>query len=303
VRRTVVVADGEVLLDQQVPGGGPGAEGHAVHGVLPDVVGLVAAAGSWVPYVAVEASRVEASVSLRVAGRAGGEEHHVAGEDFHARKVRVGGWRHDHFQNHAEEVWRGNAEQVAAEVVSLVRRSGARLVVVAGDVRARQALEQELAGETRAEVVGVDVNALAEGSSDDQVEETLAAALSDHQRRRLDSVLDRLAAGLDPESAGGRTAVEGVPAVVEALQQAQVEVLLLHPVALGDERLAVLAEAPWVATGTGDQPVEPLGEAAAADALLRAASLTDAEVLVLEDPHPQLAAGAAAVLRWAAPSA
>jgi hypothetical protein len=100
----------------------------------------------------------------------------------------------------------------------------------------------------------------------------------------------------------GTTGVEGIDAVVASLQQSQVQVLLVHPDGLDDRRLPVLAEAPWVAGTPGEQPVEELATVGAADALVRAAVLTDAEVLVLDDPHPQLGAGIAAVLRWSTPA-
>jgi hypothetical protein len=295
VQRTVVVNAEGILLDEQIPAR-TAAAGRAVFGTLPDAVPLLAEATSWVPYVIVQTQRAHAAVALRVAGRSGGVEREVEGEDFHMRKVRVGGWAHRRIQQHAEEVWEGNAEAVAEEVVRVLRRSRAQLVVVAGDVRARQALEAELneTGEVTAEVVGIDANTLPEGSSTEALDTGLQEALGEQERRRLDDVLDRLAQGVGR----GDTGVEGVPAVVGALQQAKVDVLLLHPGGLVDQQLGALADAPWVATRAEEQPVEPLGDAPAGDTLARAAVLTNADVVVLEDPHPQLGDGAAAVLRW-----
>src|SRR5690606_21584089 len=103
----------------------------------------------------------------------------------------------------------------------------------------------------------------------------------------------------------------GIHAVVGALQQAQVETLLLDARMLdSDGTLLALSEAPWVANGTADAfDAGPGTPVPVVEALVRAAVLTDADVLFIEDDldegeprsddeaHPPVAA-----LRWPAAS-
>src|SRR5437764_181382 len=71
-----------------------------------------------------------------------GEE---SGSDPNLRKSNPGGWSQRRYQNRAENLWEQNAKSVADQVASLVDETGARLVVVAGDVRAVQLLREHLA--------------------------------------------------------------------------------------------------------------------------------------------------------------
>src|SRR5690606_21388574 len=119
---------------------------------------------------------------------------------------------------------------------------------------------------------------------------------------------DALALVIEVDADNGAS---GVTAVVGALQQAQVETLLLHErMSESDRMLLALPEAPWIAVGEADAfdagPGIPMP---AIEALARAALLTDAEVIFIEDepeegepresdeiPEPL------AVLRWPAAS-
>ncbi|KQO01511.1 hypothetical protein ASF21_07710 [Arthrobacter sp. Leaf234] len=95
--------------------------------------------------------------------------------------------------------------------------------------------------------------------------------------------------------------------MITALQQAQVEVLLLETTAWDGETLLALDAAPWVAISEADTAgAGVLGEVPAVAGLLRAAALTDAQVTMypsgaLEEKP------VAALLRWptgpAAPTA
>lgn len=86
---------------------------------------------------------------------------------------------------------------------------------------------------------------------------------------------------------------------MHALQQAQVDVLILNDAALAERTLLALDAEPWIALAEEESlAANVLGKVPAPAALLRAAALTDARVLLV--PGPVLPAGAdtAALLRW-----
>src|SRR5205823_13146585 len=68
----------------------------------------------------------------------------TVGEDYPLRKVQAGGWSHRRYQQRAENTWEHNAKNVATEVTRLAERVDARIVIVAGDVRALEPLRQDL---------------------------------------------------------------------------------------------------------------------------------------------------------------
>jgi hypothetical protein len=110
--------------------------------------------------------------------------------------------------------------------------------------------------------------------------------------------MDRLAmqeGQANPESA------TGVGAVVHALQQAQVEVLIFNDAGLSDRTLLALDAEPWIATTEEESlAANTLDAVPAAAALLRAAALTDARVLLVPGPVLPEGVEVAALLRWPA---
>jgi len=91
----------------------------------------------------------------------------------------------------------------------------------------------------------------------------------------------RTRASIDDGSAGA----VGVAEVTAALQQARVDTLLLDNRMLDDERtLLALDAAPWVATDESERlAAGVIGRIPIAEALARAAVLTDARVVIEED--------------------
>ncbi len=65
-------------------------------------------------------------------------------EHPYIRKIQPGGWSQRRYQQRAENSWRAVAGEVADRVTGHVEANGARLVVVAGDVRAVQQLRDLL---------------------------------------------------------------------------------------------------------------------------------------------------------------
>lgn len=291
-RRTVVVADDGVLMDVAYEVALLGPDGWE-HGPLPRLVPLLRDAAQWVPYLLVEVGHTEGVLHHRVAGRAGERMTEVAGETDHARKVSPGGWSQRRWQNHVDEVWRGNAQQLAEEAARHAAGTPpVELVVVTGDVQVRPRLVQELKGRTQVEVVELETQTLPAGADDGALVAGLEEALEGRWERRLAGELDRIR-----EREGVAGAV-GPSAVVDCLVQSQVGTLLLRPDALLPGTVSALREEPWVARGGEVQVAQALAGAPADEALARAALLTDAEVLVVDDDLPELERGCAASLRW-----
>src|SRR5690606_39219249 len=228
----------------------------------------------------VETARDGADLSLERLGRGAPEQvEHIDGEDDPITKVNPGGWSQARYQRSVEEVWQRNQDEVAEAVDRIVREHRPEHVFVTGDAHARGLLLESISTESLARVVEVDVDTRAAGADDtalmEEIDRTVAAAADD----RIAAVRDR-AAERDAENGAS-----GIGAVVGALQQAQVQTLLLDPRMIdGDDTLIALSDSPWVAIGPADTfDAGPGTRVSAVEALVRAAVLTDAEVLFLED--------------------
>jgi hypothetical protein len=272
---------------------------------IPDLLPLVKHRPEEFPYVVAEVSREHGEIRLHYAGgRAPASAEEVQGETEHIKKFQGGGWAHLRFQHHTEDVWRRNADQVAGEIDRVVGSSGARLVVLAGDIHARRLVQEQLSKSTQALVSVVDSHTHTAGADESLLEDQVNQRVAERWASEQQDIMDRLAmqeGQANPESA------TGMGAVVHALQQAQVEVLILDDAALAERTLLALDAEPWIATAEEESlAANVLGKVPAPAALLRAAALTDARVLLV--PGPVLPAGTdvAALLRWptgpAAPS-
>jgi hypothetical protein len=248
-----------------------------------------------VPYVVVEAGRDGAEISVQEGGQ---ERRHdtVEGEDVHLSKVRGGGWSHRRMQQHTEEVWRRNAAEVADAVDKVWRRSHARLLVLAGDVRAREKVRSNLPAHLVDALVEVDRNTRPEGASAEAVDATLEATIERLRAEERRAALDRLC------ESGNEHGVVGLEATVDGLRQSRVEVLLLDVEAARRRHLTVLDGQPWVAHGgVPEHLAEPIGDLPADTALLRAAALTGAGLLFVDAEDLPGEEGVAGLVRWDAP--
>lgn len=294
VSHFLVLRGGEVLLQELLPGQ-PRAEHAVSYGLVPGLLPLIAHRPRDLSYVVVEANREGGVVKLfRLGSSAPESEEEIEGETEQIRKVQLGGWSHRRFQQHAEETWKRNEAQIAESIDELVRTEKVELVLISGDVRAQQLLRDQLGSAAQKVAVLVAGNTRAEGSSDEPLEHEIETRIAELLALEERTALDRLAQ--ETASTGGLGEV-GLGAVVHALQQSQVDTLLVSQSLLADRTLLALATEPWVATA----PEETLGATVvghvpAADALVRAAMLTDAKVLALGDQ--ELPQGVAALLRW-----
>lgn len=303
--RWLVARGGEIVADEGFASARRGAE-RITHGTFPEVVPLLRHHGGERRILVVQTGRDGAELSLERLGRTDPEKvQHIEGEEHPITKVSPGGWSQARFQRSVEEVWQHNQSEVGEAVDRLVRAHRPEHIFVTGDAHVRGLLLENIGADALALVVEVDADTRADGADDTALVEAIDETTALAHGGRVSAVRDR-AAERDAENGAS-----GVNAVVGALQQAQVDTLLLDE-RMTDDRQTLLAlpEAPWVAIGEADAfdagPGVPMP---AVEALVRAALLTDAEVVFLEDepaegepreeaePHPPLAA-----LRWPAAS-
>jgi hypothetical protein len=188
----------------------------------PDLLPVLRQLPGRIPHIVVLIDRVGADITVAgVPGRPEAEET-VEGDSFRIRKVKVGGWAHDHWHNSAEEQWADNAGRVADDIASYVRRHGARFILVAGDVRARQHLLDKAGDAWKDLVVTMDEGGRAAGADREPVERRAAELAAEHEAADDARVLEQIEAA----SAHGLS-VTGTALVVEALRKGQVETLVL----------------------------------------------------------------------------
>jgi hypothetical protein len=230
-RALVVASDGSVVLDEALAAT-PLRE-LVEWSPQPDLVPVLRQLPGRIPHVVAVVDRVGADVTLAgVPGRPE-EQDTVEGETFHIRKLKVGGWAQDHWQNSVEEQWAENAGRVADDIGSQVRRHGARFVLVAGDVRARQQLLDKAADSWKGLVVTMDEGGRAAGADREPVARREEELVAEYEAADDARVLEQLAAA----SAHGLS-VTGTALAVEALRKGQVETLVLAEPP-DDERLMV----------------------------------------------------------------
>lgn len=293
VSRLVVAEDGELRIDELILG--PRVDDEvATFGPVPDLTPLVEHRPEDFRYLVIEVSRDGGELRL-YSTRDAAPVHHddIAGDTDSLHKVQVGGWSQARYQRHTEEVWKHNQSEIADAVERVVTDHRPRVVVLSGDVRARQLLAERLGPASRAVLSMVPTDTRADGASD--------AALAEHLERRLREVGDQdreatLGRILDQ---GGKDGAHGVGEVVAALRQSQVEVMLLDFGALRDRTLLALDAEPWVATAPEDAlDARVLDAVPAAVGLLRAAALTGARVMRASRDELPRRHEVAALLRW-----
>ena len=291
--RFLVVADGEAIVDEILAG--PMASAEMVSfSAVPNLLPLLVDRSRNALYLIVEAGR-EGGEIRAVRARHSTVVHHedVEGRTDSLNKVQAGGPSHSRYQHHSEEIWKQNQNQLAESVDALGRELRPRFVVLAGDLRAVQLLAEELAPASKEIASTVATHVRAAGSSRDALNEHVNARLDDIRVNDETAAVDRLSAG-DFENGA-----VGVGAVLHALQQGQVESMLLDLGALGNRTLFALQSEPWVASAPEEARGVPVLEAVpAAVSLARAALVADSRLMFVEDGRLPEHAGVAAVLRW-----
>lgn len=300
VARYVLVRDDELVLSEVLPGHLHGQESIGT-GAVPDLLPLLAHRPFDLPFLVVTVGREGGGFrSYRLGHAATGaaeDEQRVQGRTDTLHKAKSGaGWKQPHWHQHAEEIWKQTAGEVAAAIEETVRATSPRLIVLAGDVRARELLRGELSTSTRALVTEVAVDPRADDASEKALVQHVDLALARVLASRRHDVQDLLRTH---EGRGDNESVSGLGSVVSALQQAQAAVVALDAGALGDRTLYALDAAPWVATAPEQAAgATVLGQVPAVCALVRAIVLTDAELVLVNAASLPSGAPASALLRW-----
>jgi hypothetical protein len=296
-RAVIVASDGSVVLDQALVDA-PQRE-VAEWGPQPDVLTVLRQLPGRVPHVRVLIDRTGADITY--VGTPGQvhdddtEETTVEGETFHLRKVRVGGWAHDHWQNSAENQWEANAARVAERIASYARRMSPRFVLIAGDVRARNILAGLASDLWKDLVVTMEEGGRAAGADRAPIDAREGELVAEHEARECAQVLEQVQA-----AAAHGLSVTGTAYVVEAMRKNQVETLVLADEP--DREFLFVGDSP-LELGVDAADIGALGGRAAHQvpaerALVAAAVTTKAGVVVLPRSAMPGDIPVAAVLRY-----
>ncbi|KAB7843763.1 hypothetical protein [Streptomyces mobaraensis] len=286
---------GEVRHAAELPGGHHGdvAEFAAVPHLLP----LLEWRQEHPAHVVAVVDRTGADLLVHPEGGTEARRRTVQGTDDEI--LRTSGLPNMRFQHRAEDSWERNAKVVAAAVDEALAEVSASLLLVAGDVRARQYLTKHLPARVRRDVtVGhISGSRSADGSAAVRTSRTeTEVARAGHARTA------ELLRTLEHELAPGGHAVEGVRATLDALAVGRVGTLTVTDDPR-DQRTAWFGDSPAeLAERRDDLPPDGGGEpheGRLADVAVRAALLTGADVRVLEPGEPRTPAqGAGGICRY-----
>jgi hypothetical protein len=291
-RALIVDSSGSVVLDQALVDA-PLRE-VATWSPSPELVPVLRQLPGRIAHIVVIADRVGADITYFGAPGQAEEEKTVEGDDFQIQKVQVGGWAHHRYQHNAENKWIHNAEEVATQISSMVRRLSPRFVLVAGDIRARQILTDRASDLWSDLIVSMDEGGRAAGADREPVDRRMAELVAEHEARECAEVLEQVQA-----AAAHGLSVTGKDKVVDALRKNQVETLVLADQP-GDDTLLVGGSP--LELGVNQHDMDALGvhgEVVPADrALLAAVVATRADVVVVPRSAMPDDVPVAAVLRY-----
>lgn len=294
-RGRLLVADSDgVLLSLDLP---RRVSQDAVWGPIPSLVPAVRALSASVPHLVVRLDRAGADIVVATQVDADADTTSVAGEHDVLHRVSTGGTTERRFQARVEDSWERNATAVADVLDRLLRQYRPAMVLVMGDEHATSYLEEHASAALRQLLVRIHTGGRAEGTSDDAEKAAIESALA-AQRAAVEG---ELVAQFAEQTGRAEAATEGLEPVIDVLQRAQVDELLLVDGRLRERTL-------WAGTGrlqlgtsreaaamTGaEDPVEVPAEAA----LVWAALSSRAGVTLLDPGQASPADGLGAVLRW-----
>jgi len=267
---------------------------------LPRLMPYLADRALGVPHLVVVADRTGADLLLVRAGGQSERDTVEGSNEYPLHRTSTADWSERHFQLRVENNWEVNARDVADAVARHVARDQVRLVVIAGDVRARSLIAEELGGLNGVAVRTVEEGGRAAGSSTEALEQAVRDQVLHeiwHERRE---VLEHLQQNLGR----GEYAVAGVQPVIDALRAAQVDTVVL-----ADDPSSTISA--WVGPdATHFGLADRVGEEASAfglqhterdrfdSALVRAVVGTGAELVIVPGRHDLLPEGIGALLRY-----
>ena len=297
IARFVAVNNGEVVINELIQGLKVEATDTDC-GPFPNLVPLARARGGQFPYLVAEAGRDGGEVRLYHSSTQGvGESRSVSGDAddaHHARKV-PGMYDEPKNRSNTEEIWRRNADDLAKQIDELAREHYAKLIVLAGDIKARELVLSQLPVASKSITTTLDQHTRTGGAD----QNAFAAAVAAHVDNVLETDLKALADKVAAKHANGTAELAvGFAEVVEALQQAQASTILVNQYQ-DDESLIALSSEPWLTGEDSDQHAElVIGSWPAPEVLLRATAMTDASIRYVPEGVLPEGVGIAALLRW-----
>ncbi|HLT12412.1 MAG TPA: Vms1/Ankzf1 family peptidyl-tRNA hydrolase [Micromonosporaceae bacterium] len=274
----VFATEGEIVLRRALPQ--PPAREEATWAPRPRVLPLLTAlattptSGS-VGWMRVTVDRTGADIEMD-SGR-----YAVDGsETYPIHKSGQGGWSAPRYERATEVAWDRNARDVATAVTRMVDAHNPSVVILAGDVRARQLVYEHLPERVRWRSKGSS-GSRAPGASERRLHEateSVAGQLAEQERQQ---VVERF----HTEARRG-AAVEGLADVVAAARSAALGNLLIDPERVRGSIWTDPAEPLVLADGEEELRAlnvsgavrEPVGEA-----LVAAAVCADAQITILRD--------------------
>jgi Bacterial archaeo-eukaryotic release factor family 2 len=288
--------DGQVALTVPLPR--PPLRDSAALCLLPHALALASQLEARVPWLRALVDRTGADLlAMPASGKP--RAARVGDEEYPNRKTSPGGWSQPRYQRSAEQNWDRTAALISDRATELAGKVGARVLVVAGDVRERTLVAERLTEELpKTPLVQTEAGARAAGAAAEPLDEATQEVVRAEALRLRGETLD----AYRRERNRGGAAVTGLPAVVSALRQGQVDALLVDADRLpADTRL-------WAGPrpaqlGTDEAELSQLGVSApwsahVDDILLRAAAATEADLVAVSAGEVPLTDGVGAHLRY-----
>lgn len=225
-----------------------------------------------------------------VSDRQGAEIHIISGhetetttevegsDDWPIQKVAPGGWSQRRFQNRAENSWEANARSVVDELATIVSAEDIDFVVIAGDVRAIQFINEHVPHEIGSTAFELSTEPYKLEDIREELDKTAAAWVG----RNVEETLQKF----QEERGQNDLAVDGKAATFEALRKAQVDRLLISPGRVDDAAYfsrADLSQGALDRKSLAELGIDDIDEADAADVFVRAAIGTGARVIVIPE--------------------
>lgn len=241
-------------------------------GSVPRLAAILEARQREITHIVVETDRAGADITA-FQGEGVLLTEQVHGETLHIHRGPFGGWAQHRYKRRAESTWEHNGNDVAEAVAALAREVSAKLIVIAGDVRARGFVLAALPSDLASIAV--------------KIEEGSREGITDHVRRlranvvaeKFTELAERLRAGL----ADGLASVDAHE-ILEAAAEGRIATLLVH-----DDDLDLPTTARTIAR-------IPIGTRVI-DAAIVAALRTDSEIFVVPN-LASMSGPVAAIFRW-----
>ncbi|SFQ43404.1 hypothetical protein SAMN05421810_107149 [Amycolatopsis arida] len=290
--RALVAAADRVLLDRHLDQ--PPATTEARLSDLPYVLPLVTYGEPGPVHVIALIDRIGAElVAVDPYGQVTVEQI-TEGTDYPVHAVTHVGQIRRHMEERVEETIKLNLKQVADDIDKLVQRTGAELVIVAGEVKNRSALKEQLSDRVRPIAHEVTSGSRADGIDQDVLHADIERIVAKAKENKRADVLARFEQEMGRD---GGLAVQGLQAVTTALREANVTTLLVaDPGDAAGTTVLVGPEPNYVAMQRGELGDLDATRRRADEALPLAAIATDAD-LVHTGQRLDLVEGFGALLR------